>query len=127
MPPLVVNGATLQCTFGMTPSTLVVAPVSQVMAQNLPAATISDAIPLTNIMPFGMCTTLTNPQVAAATSAALGSLTPQPCIPVTTAWIPGSPKVTVRNQPAVDSSCTCMCAWGGQISVLNPGQVAVST
>jgi hypothetical protein len=125
MPPLVVNGATLQCTFGMTPSSLIVPPVSQVMAQNSPAATITDAVPMANIMPFGMCTTLTNPQVAAATSAAMGTLTPQPCIPVTSVWTPGSPKVTVRNQPAVDSTCTCMCAWGGQISVINPGQMTV--
>jgi hypothetical protein len=73
-----------------------------------------------------MCTTPTNPQVAAATSAALGVLTPQPCIPVITApWAPGAAMVRVRNLPALHGGCTCMCTWGGLISITNPGQIAV--
>jgi hypothetical protein len=80
-----------------------------------------------NVMSFGMCMTLSNPQVAAATSAALGVFTPQPCIPVTTApWTPGSPTVMIGNKPALNNSCTLMCMWGGVISVMNPGQQTVT-
>ena len=78
------------------------------------AATIQDFAPNVNIMPFGMCTTLSNPQVAAATSAALGVLTPQPCIPVTTSpWSPGSATVQINGAPALTATSMCQCAWGG--------------
>jgi Domain of unknown function (DUF4280) len=125
MPKLVVNGAMLACTFGVAPSSLVVASPT-ITAGQMPVAKITDMLPMTNIMTFGMCMTPSNPQVAAATSAALGVLTPQPCIPVTTApWTPGSTKVQVSHVPAVNDTCTCMCTWGGMISVTNPGQMTV--
>jgi hypothetical protein len=119
----VCNGATLMCSFGMAPSTLVVLPVNRVMTGNQPAANIMDHIPMVNIMPFGMCITPSNPQVAAATSAALGVLTPQPCIPVTASpWAPGSPMIPIANMPALNNTSVLMCAWGGVISVVEPGQ-----
>ena len=83
MPMQVVNGAQLMCSFGSSPSSLVVLPINRTVVDNQPEATIQDYIPMVNIMPFGMCMTPSNPQVAAATSAALGVLTPQPCIPAT--------------------------------------------
>ncbi|HSS01098.1 MAG TPA: PAAR-like protein, partial [Kofleriaceae bacterium] len=61
-----------------------------------------------------------------ATAAALGVLTPMPCVPVTTTpWVPGSPKLINGGMPAVDSNCKLICNWGGVIQVLNPGQTAV--
>ncbi len=64
-------------------------PLNRVMSGNLPAANIMDHKPMMNIMPFGMCTSLANPTVASATSAAMGVLTP---IPATSSpWIVGSP------------------------------------
>ena len=126
MGQLVVTGAPLQCTFGVAPSTLNVIPVNRVTAQGPPAATTMDNKPLVNIPPFGMCTSLSNPQVAAATAAAMGALTPMPCMPVIPApWIPGSPTVTISNMPALNNSSKCLCAWGGQISILVPGQFTV--
>jgi hypothetical protein len=123
MSQLVANGANIQCSFGTTPGTLMITPENRTNASNVPGATIMDNIPMKNVMPFGMCITLSNPQVAAATSAALGVLTPQPCIPVTTApWVPGSPTVMIGNKPALNSSCKLMCNWGGVISVSSPGQ-----
>jgi hypothetical protein len=115
---LVVNGAMLQCTFGAAPSALTVLPVTNLMAASQPVATIMDSKPMTNIKPFGLCATPSNPQVAAATAAALGVLTPQPCIPATASpWTPGSPTVMVSGQPALTNISKCMCTWGGVISV----------
>jgi len=126
MPQLVVNGALLQCSFGATPSSLIIAPSTMVNASKLPAATIMDFTPMSNIMPFGMCTTLSNPQVAAATSAAMGVLTPQPCIPnIVAPWVPGSPTVFIGKKPALTPTSTCMCMWAGLITITNPGQQTV--
>jgi hypothetical protein len=124
MPLQVVNSAVLMCSFGVAPSSLTVLPTNMVKCGNQPAANIMDHKPNVNIMPFGMCTTPSNPQVAAATSAAMGVLTPVPCVPVTTApWTPGVPKVMIANQPSVDNTCTCMCNWGGVITIAFAGQV----
>jgi hypothetical protein len=115
------------CSFGLAPSVLTVLPVKGVMAL-APAATIADCAPMLNVAPFGACMSMANPTVAAATAAALGVLTPMPCMPVPAGtWLPGSTKVMLKNQPA--SSCTCklMCAWGGVIQVINPGQFKVMT
>ncbi len=125
MPMQVVNGAQLMCSFGAAPSSLVVLPVNRVVTENQNAANIMDYIPMTNIMPFGMCMSLANPQVAAATSAALGVLTPQPCIPATASpWTPGAVTVLIANQPALDNVSVCMCNWLGVITVANPGQTS---
>jgi hypothetical protein len=74
-------------------------------------------------MPFGVCRSLANPTVAAATSAALGVLTPMPCIPATSSpWVPGAPTVLLGNQPSLDNTCKLMCNWAGVIQVVSPGQ-----
>ncbi len=120
----VVNGALLQCSFGVAPSSLVVLPVNRENSSQQPAATIMDHVPMVNVMPFGMCLSPANPSVAAATAAALGVLTPMPCIPNTPApWVPGSPTVLLGNQPCLNDTSTCMCLWGGTIKVTFPGQL----
>jgi len=122
MPKLVTAGAMMTCSFGVAPSALVVTPENKALA-GAPAATIMDNVPMKNIPPFGMCTTPSNPQVAAATSAALGVLTPQPCVPVIPApWAPGSATALIANKPALHDGCKCMCAWGGVIQFTAPGQ-----
>jgi hypothetical protein len=74
-------------------------------------------------MPFGMCTSLANPTVASATTAASGVLTPMPCVPVTPApWAPGCPTVQIGCMPALDDTSKLMCNWGGVIQVVVPGQ-----
>jgi Domain of unknown function (DUF4280) len=124
MPMHTCSTATLMCSFGVAPSVLNVLPVNKTMTSYLPAATIMDHIPMTNIMPFGMCTTPSNPAVAAATTAALGVLTPMPCVPVTPApWVPGSPTVLLGNQPTLNNTSTLNCIWGGVITITVPGQV----
>jgi hypothetical protein len=122
----VVMGATLQCSFGVAPSSLVVLPTNKILSST-PAANIMDNKPLLNILPFGMCMSPANPAVAAATAAALGVLTPMPCIPATAApWAPGCPKVLIGNMPALENGSKLMCNWGGVIQVVNPGQVVVT-
>ena len=120
----VVNTAQLMCSMGMAPSALMVLPVNRVMSGNQPAANIMDHVPMMNIMPFGMCRSPANPVVAAATAAALGVLTPMPCIPATPApWVPGAPTVLLANMPSLDNTCKLNCLWAGVISVMAPGQM----
>jgi len=120
----VCSGAMLQCSFGMAPSSLVVLPVNRVFTSAMPAANIMDNKPMVNILPFGMCMSLANPTVASATAAAMGVLTPMPCMPVIPApWVTGSPTVLLANMPALNNTSKLMCMWAGVISVINPGQL----
>ena len=122
---LVCGGAMLMCSFGLAPGTLMVLPKNKVL-QMMPAGNIMDNIPMVNIIPFGMCSSPANPTVAAATAAALGVLTPMPCIPATTVpWIPGSLTVLIGNMPALNNSSKLMCMWGGVIQITSPGQMIV--
>jgi hypothetical protein len=124
MPKLVVLGAQLKCSEGLSPSVLTVPPSVASEADQKPTATVMDSKPMTNVAPFGLCKTPLNPQVAAATSAAFGVLTPQPCIPaITGPWTPGSPVVTVSEVPALTSDSKCTCAWAGVIEIADPGTV----
>lgn len=117
----VLGGAILQCSFGAAPSTLNVLPMAKVMSA-MALASIMDYVPMMNIMPFGMCSSLANPVVAAAAAAAMGVLTPMPCIPVIPApWIPGSSTVLVGGKPALNNGCKLMCAYGGTITIQSPG------
>jgi hypothetical protein len=127
MPQQVCNGATLQCSFGLAPSTLVVLPVTRVNTSEQPDANISANEPLVNIMPFGMCASIANPEVASATAAAFGVLTPMPCIPVTPSpWAAGAATVMLGGMPALDNVSTLMCMWGGVIEVVSPGEFTVT-
>jgi hypothetical protein len=121
MPLSAVTGAMLTCSFGVAPSTLVPLPTPRVMIEGRPAATVADSAPMVNIPPFGMCTSLANPTVAAATSAALGVLTPMPCVPLTTPWQPGAPLTLLGGVPALVSGSICTCAWGGVIQMTMSG------
>ena len=122
MAQYVTMGAQLQCSFGMAPSSLMVMDPSRPMFGGMLQATIMDFAPMVNILPFGMCQSMANPTVASATAAAMGVLTPMPCIPsITAPWFPAS-KVMVGCIPALTNNCKCMCMWGGNISINNPGQ-----
>jgi len=126
MPLQVCMGAMMQCSFGMAPSSLVVLPTNKVMTNMVPDANIMDHIPMTNIMPFGMCQSIANPTVAAATTAALGVLTPMPCIPATPApWVAGAPTVLLGNFPSLDNVSQLMCIWGGVITFTDAGEETV--
>ncbi|MEX2206630.1 MAG: PAAR-like protein [Myxococcota bacterium] len=110
----VARGALLRCSFGAAPGRLTFADASR------SSATITDVVPYANIQAFGMCTSLANPMVNAATAAGQGVLTPCPCNPVITG--PWPPSVPLENlgkppAPAIDTHATVVCAWGGLIEI----------
>lgn len=121
----VVAGATCTCTMGTAPGQIKPTCQASVRMGGKPVATIADAAPLSNVSACGMCTSLMNPAVASATAAALGTLTPQPCVPAPMGvWVcPGS--VRVGGKPVLTSEGTLSCSYGGTISVMNPGQSTV--
>jgi hypothetical protein len=119
-------GANMMCSFGLAPSSLVVLPTNRVTTSMVPDANIMDHKPMVNIMPFGVCTSIANPTVAAATSAAMGVLTPMPCIPNTPApWVPGKPTILLGNFPTLDNMSKLNCIWGGVIQFITPGEFTV--
>src|SRR5579875_2630112 len=118
-----VSTASLVCSFGMAPSTLNVLPVRRVLIEGKPVATVEDVLPMLNIPPFGMCTSLSNPTVASAAAAA-GVLTPMPCVPVPVGpWKPPSASTLVGGTPVASEGATCNCSWGGVITATFPGSV----
>ena len=122
MPQQVCTGAMMMCPFGLAPSSFVATP-RPVQTSSMIAGVITDNIPIANVPPFGMCTSAANPTVAAATAAALGVLTPMPCVPVFPApWAPGAPTVLIGNIPALDNVSKLMCAYGGVVQFTTPGQ-----
>ena len=126
MATAVTSTATMSCSFGVAPAVLNVLPVNMVQVMT-PVANIMDNIPMLNIPSFGMCSSIANPTVIAATAAAMGVLTPMPCMPATVApWAPGSPTVLVGNMPVLNNSCKLMCTWAGVISLTTPGQFIVT-
>ncbi len=127
MGEVVVNGAMITCSFGSNPSELMVTSQSKCMVCGRPAATIMDAKPGVNISSFGLCSSLLNPQVASATAAALGVLTPQPC-----GFIPGGmwsadkSKIILAGKPVLCNSSRLICGMGqGIITVTTTGQKKV--
>ncbi len=121
----VCGGAVLQCSFGAAPSVLMVTPQNRCMT-TMPIATIMDNKPFLNILPFAMCNSMANPTVMAATAAALGVLTPMPCIPsIVAPWTPGSPTVMLANFPVLNDASMLTCLWGGVIQIKMAGQLQI--
>lgn len=127
MGAVVVSGAKLMCPFGTTPSTLNATSQTKALGTSKPVATIMDIAAGSNITPFGMCSSLANPQVAAATTAALGVLTPMPCTMVAAGpWQATKPTILVDGKPILTQECTLLCGMGmGLISITHPGQTKI--
>ncbi|MBE6902798.1 MAG: DUF4280 domain-containing protein [Ruminococcaceae bacterium] len=108
--------AICQCSFGAAPVPLIVTSQTTVVSGVFPVATIMDIPKLP--MTFGMCRSMSNPTVSAATASAGGVLTPMPCIPACTLpWSPGSKSVIIGGKPALNKSSKCACSYGGQITI----------
>lgn len=118
----------MKCSMGTAPSALTVLPVRTIFLPGNPKANISDHQPMVNIAPFGLCRSLANPTVASATAAAMGALTPMPCVPNTPVpWIGGKMNVLEKGQPALLNTCKLQCMWAGTISIQNDGQNGVAS
>ena len=109
-----VNSGTsmIKCSYGLAPLPFIVENPSYMVGET-PAGTISDAIPFANILTFGMCMCMSNPENAAFSVTGVYA----PCVPVTTSWIPDVPNITFQGLPILDKGSTCMCDWGGEITV----------
>jgi hypothetical protein len=120
MDKFVISGAMAMCSKGMAPSALSFLPTPPVVGP-VPLGNITAMVPNLNVMPFGMCTSPANPAVAAATAAALGVLTPMPCVPAPAGpWAPGS-KALIGTNPGILASSKLMCSYAGNISITFPG------
>lgn len=110
----VTTTALCTCSFGALPIMLPVTSQNTVLMCNLLAATVMD----NKCSSFGMCSCPNNPAVMAATSAAMGVLTPSACTPVTlTPWAPGVPKILICGKPLLQDSSKLNCFYGGVITV----------
>jgi hypothetical protein len=114
------------CPFGAAPGTLTFLPAPMVMGPAGPMGTCVDTIPFLNVAPFGVCMSMANPITAALTAAALGILTPGPCIPTPAGiWIPTKPTVMMKPGPSLTSDSMLICASGGVIKINVPAQFTV--
>lgn len=101
----------LACPYGSVPSQLQVTSQTAVRVDGKLLATVRDAQPMVNVLPFGLCSAPQNPEVAASMSHR-----PQPCKPVLTGmWESANVQVAVEGMPAVEKGAVCRCAWGGVI------------
>lgn len=122
----VCGGAVLKCPFGSIPAVFSSLPAARVLAGESPTGVLTDMVPMTNIPPFGLCKNLSNPTVASATTAAMGALTPMPCVPVPVgSWSNPASKVLIGGRPALTDASKLLCAWGGEISIQFAGQASV--
>lgn len=120
---IVVAGATLKCTAGSGPGSLSVTSQNSLLVDGKPAATIKDTK-----ASCGMCSSMKNPQVEAATSAAQGILSPQPCAAkMVGSWSVKQKKFLADGIPCLTNDSTARCAYGETISIKDPGQKKVKT
>lgn len=123
---IVNSGSTCMCDKGLAPCVVAMG-LPTVMTVQTPSLNALTATPA-ELPTFGMCTSQTNPTVAAATSAAMGVLTPMPCVPVfIPPWSGTSATVKLTGSPAVNAMSTLKCAFGGTIKVTVTANQTVKT
>ncbi|GAB2618872.1 DUF4280 domain-containing protein [Pseudactinotalea suaedae] len=121
--PAGATGGTLMCPFGAATSAVVGLASPTVLIEGKPAVTMRDNLPMANVPSFGLCSSPSNPTVVAATAAAMGVLTPMPCVPVLTPWTGTATRTLVGGAPALAAGSMCTCVYGGVIQLVNPGTV----
>ena len=108
-------GAVLVCNCGLGASSL------QINDPGRAVAVVRDSVAYANILPFGICKSIQNPMVLAASEAAMGLLTPMPCTPVIAGvWSPPGTPITVIGapaSPALGRNSKLTCVYGGTITI----------
>ena len=101
MPLAVVNGATLMCTFGVAPSTLVVPPVNGTYAHNQPVANIKVWKGSEPTLKAGFTNDLTVAVPKGYASRVKSELVSQPRLvaPVSAGQVVGTLKVSLDGKP----------------------------
>ena len=120
---LVAEGASLECSCGNDRARLQLRPRPHHVDQKV-IAHVEDHKALRDIPSFGMCNSMTNPDVAAKTAAA-GTLTKAPCIPPKfTIWQPGAKWIMQvfegRRINALTSDSKCTCSYAGIVKIVKP-------
>lgn len=120
-----VVGSSCKCTFGSTQIPIQVIPIDRVMICNKPAVKQFDTKQL-NIPSLGMCSAPNNPLVITLFNLII---IPTVCIPkimTPPGWITQKSNVKIGGQSPCSMCDTCMCEYGGIISILNANQHTVS-
>jgi hypothetical protein len=103
----VVEGATLECSKGITSSKLATPGRKRICIGNRLQANIKDSKPNKNIMPFGKCRRGKK----------------KPCTPkISMQWIGGKSDVIVDGAPALLATSKLVCQFGGTICIKDSGQ-----
>jgi hypothetical protein len=119
----VVEGATLKCSYGSQTSKLKIPHNRKIKISKIKQATVADYHANVNILPFGQCKSLKNPQVKAATQAHHGHLTPQPCQPVLLSpWNNEKGNIVNNGDANLLNTSTLRCKWSGVIEIEDDGQ-----
>jgi hypothetical protein len=125
----VVEGATLKCSCGSQTSKLKLPRNSKITINQIKQATVADYHANVNILPFGQCNSIKNPQVKKATEANHGRLTPQPCQPVILSpWNNEKGNVINDDDANLLNTSTLRCKWhkeNEKIEISDDGQQCV--
>ena len=99
------------CSCGACPSPILCLPTKMVTASQLPAAVITDNVPGLNIATFGTC----------MLKLVMG--VPMPCTYAPAGpWLAMHPTIQIKGVPALTNDSMLMCASGGVITIISPGQ-----
>ena len=101
----VCNGATLECSCGTSPKSLIVTSQSNYITEDNLVATKDDNIPLLNVGDFGACRC--NDNKPCKNFISLGS------------WNGVSPNNTINGKNILLNTCTISCGAGGTITIKN--------
>ena len=105
---MVVEGATLTCTFGSARNKLQIPNVRGVYSGEKKRANTADCIGGANILSFGTCN---------------HEQTEMPCqMAITDKWLNGNGSIIIDGEMALSKSSICICDFGGIISIVKDGR-----
>ena len=116
MDKYVCEGDSVNCSMGSAPCKIKVVSNDKLFVENKKVATVND-YKIPSISGFGMCKSMSNPKVEAATAAANGVLQPQPCEPVINSSWSGNTKLCAKGIMAITDKSHNKCLYAGNLSV----------